>query len=261
MSTLADRQAEFCSWLIAGSSPLSLVGLPMRSGAAIGGNGTQENLCQPVTLGAKDHGSDGVLQWREERLAGPDGLQPWCASKGLAWDTLKSQAFFTLHELTQPKYAALLADLEAGTKTLETLTLDFCDAFERPSEAGRAPDKRIQYAHDCLTILMRNSTQPGPIHPPVVVAAPSVPSTESLQMPIELILQLVAPLAESLVAGLLNGVLTHVQTTGLPASPLHPAIPPMAPSAIGGLTEADFARLAQLIAGQLAALNAPKPAA
>jgi hypothetical protein len=65
----------------------------MRSAAAIGGNATQENLCQPVTLGAKDHGSDGVLQWRAERLDGLDGLKAWCGAQGLAWDTLRAQAF------------------------------------------------------------------------------------------------------------------------------------------------------------------------
>lgn len=247
MSTLAERQAEFCSYL-------STV-LPMRSCAAIGGNGTQESLCQPVTLGPKDHGSDGVLQWRLERLTGPDGLIPYCQAHGIPWDTLKSQAFFTLHELTDPKYAVLLADLKAGTKSLETLTLNFCDAFERPSAAGRQADKRIAYAHDCLAIMMRDV--PGPF--PVPVPSPSAPTTPigDLQMPIELIIQLVAPLAESLISGLLKGALAHAQQTGtVPAIPAHPA-----PAPASGLTQADFAAIAQLIQAELAKLNAPKPAA
>jgi hypothetical protein len=155
MTAHADRQKEFCSYF--------MPAYPMRSAAAIGGNATQENLCQPVTAGAKDHGSDGVLQWRLDRLTGRDGLQPWCAAQGIPWDTLKSQALFTMHELDQPQHAVLKADLKAGAKSLETLTINFCDAFERPSAAGREPDKRIGYAHDCLSILMRDA--------PVIVAA------------------------------------------------------------------------------------------
>jgi len=241
-----------------GFPSLGLAGLPMRSSAAIGGNGTQENLCQPVTTGPKDHGSDGVLQWREERLTGPDGLDPWCAAHGIPWDTLKSQAAFTLYELTQPQYVVLSADLRAGAKSLETLTLNFCDAFERPSAAGRKEMDRIRYAHDCLTILMRNSTQPGPIHPPAPVPAP-LPPIGDLQMPIELIIQLVAPLAESLISGLLKGALAHAQQTGtIPAPPAHPALPP---PLVAGLSEADFLKLAQMIAAAITALNGPKPAA
>ena len=38
-----------------------------------------------------------------------------------------------MFELDHPQYAALKADLKAGAKSLETLTLNFCDAFERPS--------------------------------------------------------------------------------------------------------------------------------
>lgn len=248
MSTLAERQAEFCSYL-------STV-LPMRSCAAIGGNGTQESLCQPVTLGPKDHGSDGVLQWRLERLNGPDGLITWCHNQEIPWDTLRSQALFTLHELMDQKYAVLLADLKVGTKSLETLTLNFCDAFERPSAAGRRETDRIRYAHDCLAIMMRDV--PGPF--PVPIPSPSAPTPPigDLQMPIELIIQLVAPLAESLVAGLLKGALAHAQQTGtLPRVPAPGPLP--GPSA--SLPPIDFAKLAQLIAAELAALNAPKPAA
>jgi Phage tail lysozyme len=252
MTTLAERQAEFCSYFV----PV----YPMRSSAVIGGNGTQENMCEPVTAGVKDHGSDGVLQWRLERLNGPDGLMPWCTAQGIPWDTLKSQALFTMHELDHPQYAALKADLKAGAKSLETLTLNFCDAFERPSAAGRAADARIRYAHDCLAILVRNSGAfPGPVASvpsPVSLPAGLPAPTKDLQMPIEAILQLIAPLAESLVAGLIKGVLAQVQTSGLPASSTHPAVPASAPA----LPPIDFAALAAMIAKELAVLNAPKPA-
>jgi hypothetical protein len=255
MTTLAERQAEFCSYFIPA--------YPMRSAAAIGGNATQENLCQPVTAGVKDHGSDGTLQWRLERLTGPDGLQPWCAAQQIPWDTLKSQALFTMHELEQPQYSALKGDLRLGLKSIETLTLNFCDAFERPSPAGRAADKRIAYAHDCLTILMRDAPAPaGKLPPPIVVS--QIPSTTdplgACQMPIELILQLVAPLAENLVSGLLKGVLTHVQTNGLPASPALPAAVHPASAPATGLTASDFAAIAKLIEDAIAKLQTGKTA-
>lgn len=87
-------------------------------------------------------------------------------------------------------------------------------------------------------------------------------------MPIELILQLVAPLAESLVTGLLKGALTHAQTTGtIPAIPVYPpaagvpVYPPVAGVPATGLTQADFATIAQMIEKALAAVNQPKAAA
>jgi hypothetical protein len=257
MTALADRQKEFCAALMAGSPVLSLPGLPMRSAAAIGGNATQENLCQAVTLGPKDHDSDGVLQWRQERLTGPDGLQAWCASHGIEWNTLAGQALFTLHELTQPKYAVLAADLKAGTKSLETLTLNFTDTFERPSEAGRVPTDRIRYAHDCLAILMRD-TAPGPFPAPIPTPpAPQVPTIPigDFQMPIELILQLVGPIAESAFSGLLKAALAHAAA----AAPI-PALPPKVPASppvLSGLTPADLAQIEAMIEGVFAKLSKP----
>src|ERR1017187_1351435 len=129
--TLADRQKEFAGYFIAG-------GYPVKSSAAIGGNATRENLCLPTTQGAKDHGSDGALQWRLGRLTELKDMP--------AWDTLKTQAAFTIREL-QRDYKALEADLRAGAKSVATLTLNFCDAFEKPSEAGRVAEARIKAAN------------------------------------------------------------------------------------------------------------------
>lgn len=232
MSTLSERQAEFCGYF----APF----YPMRSCAVFGGNGTQENLCQPVTVGAKDHGSDGSLQWRAERLDGPEGLRPWCAAQGIPWDTLRSQAFFTMFELDHPKYAGLQADLKAGTKSLETLTLNFCDAFERPSSAGREPDKRIAYAHACLSLMMRDAPAPAPT--PGVPTMPTSIETALLQQ----LFQLLAPLIESAVAGLIKGFAAHI-----PGAAVNTA----------GMVTIDPAALAKMIEAELAKLQAGKPAA
>jgi Phage tail lysozyme len=261
MTTLAERQNEFCSYFV----PF----FPMRSCAVFGGNATQENLCQPVTTGAKDHGSDGTLQWRLERLDGPDGLKAWCAAQGVAWDTLEGQARFTMHELQHPQYAALLADLKAGFKSLETLTLNFCDAFERPSAAGRAADARIRYAHDCLAILVRNGAAfPGPIstHPPI--SSIPVPPIGDSQMPIELglLLQLVEPLAASFFAGALKGVITHVQQGNVILPPTGPANSSPAGTVVvkpaAGLSATDLATIeamiGKMITAELGTLQQPK---
>lgn len=234
-STLADRQAEFCSYFV----PY----YPMRSIAAIGGNATQENLCQPVTTGALDHGSQGVLQWRAERLDGPDGLQPWCAAQGIPWDTLRSQALFTMHELDQAQYAALRADLKAGAKSLETLTLNFCDAFERPSMAGREADKRIFYAHACLSIMMRDAPQLP--HLPQPVPTPGVPTMPTIEVALlEQLFKLLAPLLESAVAGLIKGLATHI-----PGAVVNPA----------GMVTLDPAGLVKFIEAEVAKIQAGKP--
>lgn len=229
MSTLAERQAEFCGYFL----PV----YPMRSAAAFGGNGTQENLCQPVTMGAKDHGSDGALQWRAERLDGPDGLKAWCAAQGIPWDTLRSQALFTMHELDQPQYAVLKGDLRLGLKSLETLTLNFCDAFERPSGTGRKPDDRIRYAHDCLSIMMRDVPVPTP-------GVPTMPTSIETTI-LEQLLRAFAPIIESAVAGLIRGLAAHI--AGATVSP-------------SGMVTLDPAVLAKMIEAEIAKLQGGKPA-
>jgi Phage tail lysozyme len=237
LSTLAERQAEFCGYF----APV----YPMRSAAAIGGNATQENMCQPVTTGAKDHGSDGTLQWRLERLDGPGGLKAFCAARGLAWNTLKAQAAFTMFELDND-YPTLKGDLRLGLKSLETLTLNFCDIFERPSTVGREADKRIAYAHDCLTILMRDAPSLPHLPSPTPTKLPGVP-----QMPasieialLQQLFQILAPLVESAVAGFVKG---HVSGTGGTVSP-------------AGMVTLDPAALVKMIEDAVVKHLQPKPA-
>src|ERR1019366_1132607 len=194
--SLAERQKEFCGYFVA-------MGYPAKSAASIGGNATRENNCLPTTAGAKDHGSDGSLQWRGPRLLEVQGM--------LGWDTLKVQAAFTIREL-QRDYKALEADLRAGTKSLASLTLDFCDVFERPREAGRVPDIRIKAATDCLALI----TGVAPAAPAVLSTI--TPKQGALQMPpfdpvlAAQLVNLLAPLVESLVAGLIKGVVTQIAT-------------------------------------------------
>jgi hypothetical protein len=227
MTPLQERQIEFCGYFLA-------AGYPPRSAAAIGGNATRENLCLPTTVGAKDHGSDGALQWRLGRLTELYGMS--------AWDTLKTQAAFTIREL-QRDYKTLEFDLRNGTKTLATLTLDFCDVFEKPSADGRVADKRIDAADKCLNLIAPVAMPAEPL-PPLTsgtrpeVYLPPLKGTEPMP-PFDPILaaQLVnvfAPLVENLIATLIKQVVAHAgQPGGLPKLPIPLPIPlPIDPAVI-----------------------------
>lgn len=118
--------------------------LPLISACAVAGNAWQENLIRPMTLGVKDHGSDGMLQWRLSRL---DALK-----KLPDWNTLPVQAGFFKTECRE-QYPALWDQLVTpGTRTLENLTANICDVYERPSLAGRVLDKRIGYAKRVMAL-------------------------------------------------------------------------------------------------------------
>lgn len=112
--------------------------LPLVSACAVAGNGWQENLMEPVTKGRKDHGSDGLLQWRLDRLVALKQLKDW--------DTLPVQCQFFKAEC-KVQYPRLWAQLvEPKGRTLANLTANICDVYERPSRAGRELEARISYA-------------------------------------------------------------------------------------------------------------------
>lgn len=162
MTALADRQRALGKYLMTSGTPW-----PAVSAAASVGNATQENMCLPVTQGPKDHGSDGLYQWRLERLTGPNGLQPWCASHGYDWTIMESQAEFHKWEI-QTQYPGLWKDLIEGTKPLATLTANIMEQYERPAAAAGNLDARIRYAQDAFAQLA-----PGVPIPPAPAPTPA----------------------------------------------------------------------------------------
>jgi hypothetical protein len=157
--SLLDRQKEFTGYLVDGFTNLDLKGFPLKSSCSVTGNFSQENLVQPVTLGVKDHGSDGAGQWRLDRLDGPRGLKGWSASLGLPWDTLKTQAAFTIWELrNDPRYASLVKDMDEATKKIDTLVANFCWIYERPAKSAAHLDKRISHAKSVYAIMSKEQT-------------------------------------------------------------------------------------------------------
>ena len=112
--------------------------LPLVAACAVAGNGWQENLLRPLTPGKKDHGSDGFMQWRLDRLTALQQLP--------GWNTLPVQARYFKIEC-KAKYPSLWKQLaNPGSRTIDNLVANICDQYERPSPAGRVLDKRIAYA-------------------------------------------------------------------------------------------------------------------
>ena len=71
-----------------------------------------------MTPGAKDHGSDGIFQWRLDRLT---NMQAFGVKNFGAWESIEAQAAFFSYEC-KGWYKPLWVDLAAGTKSLATLT-------------------------------------------------------------------------------------------------------------------------------------------
>lgn len=160
---------------------------PAISAAAATGNAGQEDLFKPVTTGPKDHGSDGLWQWREGRLDGPNGLKQWCADKGFDWTLMESQVVFMKWEMEKFYPALCTQMLNPGTRTLENLTANFMNEYERPNPALAALDTRIKYAQETYAMLVVVPSTPPPgqapqfptMPPPPAAPAPS-PDTSDL---------------------------------------------------------------------------------
>lgn len=157
MAYLGDRQKALAEQLIRGFPVLGIKGWPLVSASASVGNATQESACLPVNP-SKD-GSNGLYQWRGLRLS---DLQSYARQRNLDWQLMETQAAFHMVEM-QRDYATLYADLLAGTKSLETLTADICDIYERPAAQYANLNNRILAAkatYGMITIV------PPPIPPP-----------------------------------------------------------------------------------------------
>jgi hypothetical protein len=139
---LFDRQELLASHLVAGWPSLGILGMSPPGAAAAVGNATQENNCLSVTMGTLDHASNGLFQWRLERLT---EMQAFALKWFTTWEAIEPQAAFFSFECKRD-YPALWADLVVGTKPLATLTANICDQYERPAAASAMLDARIKYA-------------------------------------------------------------------------------------------------------------------
>jgi hypothetical protein len=222
--------------------------LPPVSAFAAIGNFWQENFCAPQTLGVHDHGSDGIAQWRLDRLDGPEGLLNWCSQNNFdPWSLAGQCAFFKWECAT--KYPKLWQWLVLGQKPLETLTLDITDIYERPSAEGRVPDRRIEFAQRAQTLLGMPIPPTLPIPTPI---PPTVPPTPVPTMPpidpaaIAAILQLLVPLVEAGFSALIKNLpvlLNHLDPQRFP-TPAQSNLP-IDPAVLAQLIEQVLAKLQQ----------------
>jgi Phage tail lysozyme len=170
---LIDRQTQLANFLVAGWPTLDIPGLPAISAAAAVGNATQENQCRSVTPGPLDHGSDGLFQWRLDRLT---NMQNFGNKNFGGWQSIEAQAAFFSFEC-KGWYKPLWNDLAAGLKALATLTANICDQYEKPNPALANLDARIKYATDFMNVWKPELHQGDIATPPApVIAAPPAPA-------------------------------------------------------------------------------------
>lgn len=168
-ANLIDRQRQLANFLVAGWPALEIPPISHSGAIAAVGNATQENQCKSVTVGDKDHGSDGLFQWRLDRLTNLQTFgQKWFGT----WQSIEAQAAFFSFEC-KGDYPTLWTDLVAGAKPVPTLVANICDEYERPSAAGRVLDQRISYATTFATQWGTALPAPLPAAPAPAPAAPS----------------------------------------------------------------------------------------
>jgi hypothetical protein len=271
-STLIDRQTLLGNYLVQGWPELAIPGIPAVSAAAAVGNASQENNAKSVTTGALDHGSNGLFQWRDSgsgsaaRLSNMEAFgNKWFGT----WQSIEAQAAFFSYEC-KGWFKSLWADLVAGTKSLDTLTANIMVEYEAPAAAYAMLDKRLGYAESFMKAWKPTSVpttaigpslapvvpvptpQPTISQPPVI---PPAPLGVTFTMDPALIAAL-APIVESLAAGLFRALITQLSATTSGATPVATA-PAAAPAVdLGSLVTS----LAPLLAAEMAKLIPPAPA-
>ena len=282
---LIDRQTQLANYLVQGFPNLAIPGIAARSAQASVGNATRENQDKSVTVGALDHGSNGLFQWRDSgtgQAARLSNMQAFGVKWFGAWQSIEAQAAFYLYEL-KGWYKSLWNDLVAGTKSLETLTANICDQYEHPSAAGRVLDIRIGFAQEFAKVWTPPSTVLSPAVPasvplPPVAAAPApttAPTPTPTPAPLGVTLMdpaliaALAPIVESLAAGLFRALITQLSAQTSGATPAAGATLTPAPSLDLGslvttlvplLTSQLSTSLPGLIAAEVAKLVPPAPA-
>lgn len=200
--------AEFLSRGVDVARELIAQGSPRTFAAAMAGNAMLESGAR--TIAPSKDGSDGLWQWRDaanvQRLS---MLKNYAAHHGLDWRDMPVQCAFALYECAN-NFPDLWA-LRNTDRSVATLTMDFCDQFERPAAEGRVPDIRIKYAEAVYNALANEIPAPpvaSPEIPAPPVASPVVPAQkEQMNMPAILladILPILAPVLGKVLASLVK---------------------------------------------------------
>jgi hypothetical protein len=150
------RQIQAASMLIA-------QGYTAEGAAAIVGNLSQEsgrNLPSAFRTGSLDHGSQGLPQWRLERLTAYENyvktLHPRETGSAI-WQwygNLALQINYIAIELGKD-YPALNRRLRTAGESVDTLTEDVCWQYERPSKVAANLANRKAQAEEVYTALKK----------------------------------------------------------------------------------------------------------
>ena len=132
--------------------------------ATIAGGDSQESGIN-LTSGYQattDHGSQGIAQWRKDRLL---ALEDFCTANHLSSGALASQVSFQIYELGKD-YPVLDKRLRAGTETIEVLANALCFQYERPLASAANLPNRIKQAK----AILQNSKAVTPEHGIIIMA-------------------------------------------------------------------------------------------
>jgi len=145
-------------------------GYSKNGAAAIVGNLSQEsgnNLRSSFTL-ATDHGSQGIAQWRLDRLT---RLEKYSEDRNLTVTELSTQLSYLIWEL-ENFYSSLNSTLKSGTRSIANLTANFMQIFERPAAKYANLDNRIKQAEIVAADL--HTSPPESITEPAAAGAAAV---------------------------------------------------------------------------------------
>lgn len=156
------------------------LGVPVPFASAMAGNAMLESGAQPVAQ--SPDGSNGLWQWRDapgvSRLS---ALKQFATHYGISWTDETLQCRFAIYECTTD-FAVLWA-MRDSDKSVATLTLDWCDIFERPAASGRVPETRIAYA-EAVSASLETLPAPAPIVVAPVLPSPSIPAPATASAPV-----------------------------------------------------------------------------
>lgn len=189
-----DTASEIVSYL------MDLGGWSLNGAAAAAGNAWLESGLNPIA--PSNDGSNGLWQWRDasdvNRLT---RLKRWCAANRYDWRTIKAQCAYCVYE-TKEDFSTLYSQLQGTERSIENLTLNFCDVWERPAKQGRVPDVRIKYAKQARqAFLDRNHVASDDTRD-----KPVVKPKDTSMLPATLITSLLGPVIQTIVQTVIRTV-------------------------------------------------------
>jgi hypothetical protein len=192
-------------------------------------------------------GAYGIASWNGPRQA---RLQAFCERQGIDVTLLEAQLYFVLNECANfyPKSWAAIRSDQSANDIIITFVADYETPKDIPAEVARAQALTVPLMTSLAAAKTEAQASSPPAPDPVVsprapTMPPALPLTENDTMPFAALLQLAAPLLETVITSVLSA--HGIKNPGATPAPA----PAPAPTAI------DTTALAALIAKELTALG------